>query len=87
MANVNDTDDRKTKLIRRIARTNLVRADHHLLSDAAYRLCLELADNRKSRPLCSGGLSLHRSITPNLDVSGGPGISHRLALGEIRWSD
>lgn len=48
---------------------------------------MELGDNRKSRPVCGGGLSSHRSTTSNLDVSERPGISHRLAMGEIGGSD
>jgi len=67
--------------------TYLVISDHCLLSDDVYRLCMELGDNRNSRPACSGGLSSRRSTAPNFDVSECPGIRHRLALGEIGGSD
>jgi len=65
----------------------LVITDYPLLSANANWLCMELGDNRKSRPVYGGGLSPRRSTTPNLDVSECPGIRHRLALGEIGGSD
>jgi len=67
--------------------TYLALSNHCLLSDNAYRLCMALGDNRKSRPVYGGGLSPRRSTTPNLDVSECPGIRPRLALREIWGSD
>ena len=67
--------------------TDLVLSAHSLFSDNAYWLCMELGDNRKSRPVCGGGLFSRRSTAPNLDIFECLGIRHRLAMGEIRGRD
>ena len=66
---------------------NMELSDYCLLSYYVHRLCMVMGDNRCSRSICGGGLSPPRSTTPNLDVSGCPGIRNRLALGEIGRSN
>lgn len=67
--------------------TNLGLSDRSLHSAYAYRLCMELGDNRCRRPAYGGGLSPHRSPTSDLHVSECPWIGHCLALGAIGRSD
>jgi hypothetical protein len=66
---------------------NLELADHRLRSAHAYRIRMELGDHRCSRPICSGGLSRHRSPTADVAVPGRRGIGYRLALGAIGRND